>query len=217
MIPRVTPKVSRKSPKEAELLRDVLGAFAHHLGGIASALSLWADALGAESKGAGVVALHALSDEVRALGRHARQLHGPHDMESLSPVRTGSLRSWWCLIERVGNACAGRSMDVRGDIDDVEVAPEQAHALTYVVLALFRDLSARGLQPPASITVAAARNTEGVVVVTITPAHDDTRTHLVLRRATAWLTFARRRASNVGLSMEEAEGTTRLLVPPRTT
>lgn len=199
---------------DAELLGDVLSAFAHDLGGISSALSLWADQLGSAASGAGVVALHALAAEVRALGRHARQLHGSRGTETLSTMRTGSLRTWWSLIERVGNACVGRSIDVRGTIDDVEIAPEQAHALTYVVLALFRDLSARGLKPPASVTVVAA-NTPSGFVVTLTPAHSNLQTPLLLRRATKWLAFARRTASSVGLSMAEAGGTTRITIPLR--
>ena len=199
---------------DAELLGDVLSAFAHDLGGISSALSLWADALGSAASGAGVVALRALAAEVRALGRHARQLHGSRGTETLSTLRTGSLRTWWSLIERVGNACVGRSIDVRGTIDDVEIAPEQAHALTYVVLALFRDLAARGLKPPASVTVVAA-NTPSGFVVTVTPAHSNIQTPLLLRRATKWLAFARRTASSVGLSMVESGGTTRLTIPLR--
>ena len=212
MIPERAPKVPRQLPTDAELLRDVLSAFAHDLGGVSSALSLWADALGSAASGSGVVALHALAEEVRALGRHARQLHGSRGPDTLSTVRSGSLRTWWSLIARVGNSCVGRSIDVRGTIDDVEIAPEQAHALTYVVLALFRDLSARGLKPPASVTVVAASTPSGVVV-TVTPAHSNIQTPLLLRRATTWVGFARRTASSAGLSMAEAGGTTRLTIP----
>lgn len=163
----IAPK-SKKVPDlmgvEAELLRDALGAAAHDLGGIASALALRIDTLGPASTPDDRRALGAIAEEARTLGRQLRQLRGPRGSDSLAPSRPGTLLTWWPLVERFGRALLGRGLALEATLDDAPLSSEQSHALSFAILALSRAVRERDVPRPAVVSLSGGRDGAAIVV-----------------------------------------------------
>lgn len=149
---------------EVELLRDALGAAAHDLGGIASALALRVDTLGPASTPEDRRALGAIAEEARTLGRQLRQLRGPRGGDLLAPSRPGTLLTWWPLVERFGRALLGRGLALEASLDDAPISPEQSHALSFAILGLARGLRERELPRPGLVSLTSSRDGGAVVV-----------------------------------------------------
>ena len=209
-------KPRQRSPEagaEAELLRGILGVAAHDLGGLSSALSLRRDALAATLAPDDARALGAIADEARTLGRQLRALRGPQGTESLAPSRAGALPTWFRLIERFGPAsCLNRGIALRGGVDDSEVTPEQANALTYLVLAMLRHFTATGLRGPAVVTVR-ARRLELAVEVTLRCSDASGAPLLLASEASRWMRYAVRLAKAARLSLHVGNDGCDVLVP----
>ncbi|MEO6445478.1 MAG: hypothetical protein ABIZ91_17525 [Gemmatimonadaceae bacterium] len=204
--------MTQRISTDAELLREVLGSLAHDLGGMSSALALRADALGPEARTSDAAALHDIADEMRSLGRHLRFLRGPRGAEAASPVNAGSLHTWWSVMERVGGSCLVRGVALEGEIAELQVTPEQAYALTFVVLALFRDLVRRGLKGPAAVRLIAQQDGDGAAMLVRAVRPDGTPVPL-RRRESGWSSYARRRAQAAGLQLEAHDDAQRIRMP----
>jgi hypothetical protein len=194
-------KVPDRSAMDAELMRDVLGAAAHDLGGAASALGLRLDALGSAPSPEERKALASIAEEVRVLGRQLRQLRGPKGSETLAPGRNTSLRTWWPLIERFGRAVLGRGVALEGLVQDCELTPAPFHALTYAVLGLCRDVREREMSP-ATLTITGERSGSTLVVrLRLTAGAEDIAFG---DGSTPWGAYARETAGSVGARLDAA-------------
>ncbi|MBC7896785.1 MAG: hypothetical protein H7066_15310 [Cytophagaceae bacterium] len=185
---------------ESELLRDALGAAAHDLGGIASALALRVDTLGPASNSEDRRALGAIAEEARTLGRQLRQLRGPRGGDLLAPSRPGTLLTWWPLVERFGRALLGRGLALEATLDDAPISPEQSHALTFAMLALARGLRERELPRPGLVSLTNSRDGNAVVVrMKLTgPAGE---TIAITATGDPWARYAREAAERGGVDI----------------
>ncbi|MGQ0647170.1 MAG: hypothetical protein ACT4P7_06335 [Gemmatimonadaceae bacterium] len=197
---RRPPEDSGKGPEASEIAREMFGTFAHDLGGIASALALRTDALASLLPPRDSQALGAIVDEIRTLARVLRHVRGPRGTEQLAPSTAGDTTQWWNLVERVARSALPRGVGLRSTVANARLTAEQAHTLTYLVLALFHDLTTRGLAPPAmvSLTVSAHGPVEQPdVAIDVRPERTDGTAVLLTQTSTRWLRYARRVAGRI--------------------
>jgi hypothetical protein len=128
---------------EAELLRHVLDAVSHDLGGLSSALALRADVMERTLPSASATACSRIATELRVLGAQLRAISGPQGAETLSPTRTGSLELWFAMVSRFGQPLLRRGVALRGAVDDVTIGSLAAHELTFVMLGLLHAIRDR--------------------------------------------------------------------------
>lgn len=195
--PKKVPDLMRL---EAELLRDALGAAAHDLGGIASALALRVDTLGPAITAEDRRALGAIAEEARTLGRHLRQLRGPTGGDALAPSRTATLLSWWPLVERFGRALLGRGLALEASLHDAPISPAQAHALTFAILGLAMELRARDMPRPARVSLVASHE-DGTVTLRMRLTGPDDLPVGMATAADPWGRYALDRATQGGVAI----------------
>ena len=157
----------------AELHRDVFAVLAHDLGGLASSLSLRADALAALLPGTDHAALCALAEEVRDTNRMLRLVSGPRGTDALAPAPNIPVKNWWRLVSRLTTATLPRGVVPRVQLEAEPFSPLEASSLAHMWLAACKDLTERGLQPPCtiSLTISPRDETgEGATLIADLPA-----------------------------------------------
>lgn len=128
---------------EAELLRHVLDAVSHDLGGLSSALALRADVMERALPSVSATACSRIAAELRVLGGQLRAISAPQGAETLSPIRTGSLEHWFATVSRFGQPLLRRGVALRGTVEDASIGSLAAHELTYVMLAILHAIRDR--------------------------------------------------------------------------
>lgn len=211
---------------EVTLLRAVLETAAHDLGGLSSALAMHAETLQLGTAGQSLTPVKSISAEIRTLGRQLRELRGPVGGASLAPSRAGLLPNWMARTLRFGRAHLPRGTAFEGELSEtsLSVSDESAHALTFVVFALLRELrdvldrSARAAVPSGSrgkprqrVQLTAATRDTDVLVTLALYVNDD---HSPIEVAdSAWWTFARTRADAQSLPLALRDGRVELVAP----
>lgn len=211
---------------EVTLLRAVLETAAHDLGGLSGALSMHTDALQLGAAGQGLAPVQGISAEIRTLGRQLRELRGPVGGAALAPSRAGLLPNWMARTLRFGRAHLPRGTAFEGELSEttLSVSDESAHALTFVVFALLRELhdvlnrSVRAAVPSGSLgkprqrvqLTAATRDTDVLVTLALYVNGD----HSPIEASdSAWWTFARASADRQSLSLALRDGSVELVAP----
>ncbi len=215
-----------KTQVEVVLLRAMLETAAHDLGGLSSALAMHAEALQLGAAGQSLTPVQSISSEIRTLGRQLRELRGPVGGASLAPSRAGLLSSWMARTLRFGRAHLPRGTALQGEMPEtaLSVSDESAHALTFVVFALLRELrdvldrSARDAAPDGSLSKPRRR-----VQLTAGPRDVDVLVRIELfvndelasieSSNSEWWSFARERATKDGVSLALRTGSVELIAP----
>ncbi|MCC6927619.1 MAG: hypothetical protein IT359_01400 [Gemmatimonadaceae bacterium] len=184
---------------ESTLLRNVLGAAAHDLGGLSSALALRSELFPME-QGA---PLAAIARELRSLGQQLRAVRGVHDAEFAAPERVGALPTVFALLSRFGRAALGSGFALECRASDVAVTAPHAEAITFGFLSLLHAVRESDVARPSHVTIDAEWPT---------PEHP-TQLRISLRLVTAegaavalppdsspWVAFAERTFTDAGLA-----------------
>jgi hypothetical protein len=127
-----------------------LRVLTHDLGSVAAALDLRAGALTASD--ADREALRGLTRDIRDVTRMMRWLRGPQPAAMLDPSRRVPLADWWRAVSRLSTGVLPRGVVVTLEPENFELSSAQASTTVYAWLAAARDLVARGLTEPATIT-----------------------------------------------------------------
>lgn len=200
MIAPKREKVPDLMSLESELLRDVLGAAAHDLGGVSSALALRIDTLGPATRPEDRSALGAIAEEARTLGRQLRQLRGPRGGDALAPSRPATLLTWWPLVERFGRALLGRGLALEASLEDAPLSTTQAHGLTFAILGLAIDLRDRDVPRPGRVSLVASREGADLVLRMRLDGSDDTSVAMS-DASQPWGRYAREKAAKGGIDI----------------
>lgn len=190
-------------------MRDVLGAAAHDIGGLASALALRAEVL-ASADGR---ALASIADELRQLGRQLRQLRGPGGGELLAPTATGNIPSILTLVERFGRGALGRGVSLLAHPVDQVVPPAEGDALTYGLLAVLRALHDAELERPAVVRIEAAAHAPDAVCITVRVTGADGSARPWPTRQLQWFAVAERVFHRARLQVTHGTGELEIVAP----
>lgn len=196
MISRKREFGSIDAEEAAELHRDLFSVVAHDLGGIASALSLRADALAPELAPADTETLRTLAAQVRDANRAMRLLKGPDGASMLAPDRSVTLEEWWHLTHRLTLAVLPRGMRIDTRLQSVRVSLQDASVLAHIWLASCKDLVQRGVHASSVLTFAASPVHEPVegTLIEVDVAAQDWPPVDDSRRAVRWHRYASRLA-----------------------
>lgn len=141
------------SAEAAELYRDVLVLVVHDLGGVSSALSLRAEALTAILPESDRFALESLSEQIRDINRLLRLVQGSRSDELLSPTKEAPVREWWRLVSQLLAAVLPRNVTLTHRLGATTLSSSEANVVAMLVMLAGRDLTSRGLNAPAQVTI----------------------------------------------------------------
>ena len=206
------PRLPEPDEGESRLLRDILGTAAHDIGGLSSALALRAETLGGDE----ARAVGAIAAELRIIGRQLRHLRGGNGDERLMPTTSGALLQWWALMERFGRPALGRGFTLTGRVPEYAIAPAQAEALGYGVLALQHAIGSDEPLRPASVHVEAIEENAHVRVQIRVHGADGVTREFPSRQA-QWYQVAERAFRRGGLDVHAHASGVEIHIPPRAT
>jgi hypothetical protein len=193
---------------EGRLLRDILGAAAHDIGGLSSALALRAETIpGEEGK-----AIGAIANELRELGRQLRHLRGPESMGRLAPGGEATLQRWSKVVEHFGRAILGRGFTFSVVAPSVNISAEHSDALTYGALALCRALHESASATPRSVTFVATEQS-GTVRIAMRVSGTDSVQQALPPVESRWRQLAEHAWARSGLVATEHADELEICVP----
>jgi hypothetical protein len=197
---------------EAALLRNVLDTAAHDVGSISSALALHADVLTRDPARANTAAIVELAAQLRLIGRQLREMRGPSGAGELAPTRAGTLTSVHERLMRFGRSMLGRGAALHGSTHDGRLTDDDAHGLTFMVLAALRH--AKETAPSTTRTVNLdIVSANDVATVTLTVHAGEAPVDLTATTS-QWWEWATARAAAHGFTVARGEqGEVHISVP----
>lgn len=194
------------------MLRGVLSATAHDLGGLASALSLRVDVLERHEASEASAALRRIATELRTLGHDVRAFRESEGGDALSPSRTGSLVQWLARLMRYGRPVLPRGSTLDGVAPDALVAAADAQALSFIALAVLWHIADVGRDQRLSVRVDVHEAQEQAMIV-ISATAAGVLLPVPPEATAVWWQWALSRAQEHGIPMSATDGLVTLVVP----